>query len=136
MKAEAAFSPKKWDEKTYDQASPRTKMTRSSVLFEYSGQVQGEGAVEYLMFYSSFDEKDPHRATAEYIGLIRFKGTLNGKAGTVVLEDRGAFDAATARSSLRILPGSGTEQLAGISGAGTSVATPKSCHIELEYQLP
>jgi hypothetical protein len=136
MRATATFSPKKWDEKMYEQVSPHTKITRASVEYQYSGEVQGEGLVEYLMFYSSYDEHDPHKATAEYIGLIRFKGTVNGKTGSFVLEEGGAFAKVTAKSSLRMLPGSGTEQFAGISGSGTSVATPKSCHIELEYQLP
>jgi hypothetical protein len=136
MKLTATFSPKKWDEKTYDQVSPHMKITRTSAEYQYSGAMQGEGSVEYLMFYSSYDEKDPHNATAEYVGLIKVIGSIDGKSGAFVIEDRGAFKAVTAKSTLRIIPGSGTEQLAGISGSGTSVATPKSCHIELEYQLP
>lgn len=136
MKATATFTPRRWDEKTHDQVSPSTKMTRASVEYQYSGEMHGEGAVEYSMFYSSYDEHDPHKAAAEYIGLIKFTGTLNGKAGAFVVEERGAFEAATAKSSLRILPGSGTGQLVGISGTGTSVATPKSCRIEFEYRLP
>ena len=136
MRAPATFSPKKWVETTYEQVTPRTKITRASVEYQYTGQVQGEGSVEYLMFYSSYDEHNPHKATAEYLGLIMFRGTVDGKSGAFVLEDRGAFEAVTARSSLRILPGSGTDQLAGIRGSGISVATPKSCHIELEYHLP
>ena len=136
MEAAGTFMPKKWDEKLYEQVSQRTKLTRTSAEFQYAGQLQGEGSVEYLMFYSSYDEHDPHKATAGYVGFIRFKGNVNGKAGSFVLEDRGAFEAVTAKSSLRILPGSGTDQLTGISGSGTSIATPKTCSIELEYQLP
>jgi len=115
MKISATFMPKKWDETTYAQDAPRTKLTRTLAEFAYSGQLQGEGAVEYLMFYSSYDDQDPHKATAEYVGLIRFAGSLHGKSGTFILEDRGAFAATTAKSSLRILPGSGTGELAGIS---------------------
>ncbi|HUI64148.1 MAG TPA: DUF3224 domain-containing protein [Bacteroidota bacterium] len=136
MKISATFMPKKWDEKTYEQVSPNTKLTRTVAEFQYTGQLQGEGLLDCLMFYSSFDEKDPHNATAEYVGLIRFKGNVNGRAGSFVLEDRGAFQAVTAKSSLRILPGSGTDQLEGISGIGTSVATPKTCNIELELRIP
>jgi len=136
MKASATFMPKKWDEKTYEQVSPQMKLTQTLAEFQYTGQLQGEGSVEYLMFYSAFDEHDPHNATAEYVGLIRFRGSVNGKAGSFVLEDRGAFQAVTAKSSLRILPGSGTDQLEGISGTGASVATPKTCTIELEYRIP
>ena len=136
MKIAATFMPKKWDEKTYGQTSPRTKLTRTTAEFQYSGQIQGEGGVEYLMFYSSFDEQDPHKATAEYVGLVNFKGTIDGKSGSCVFEERGAFESAEAKSSLRILPGSGTGQLSGISGTGSSVATPKTCHMEFDYRLP
>jgi hypothetical protein len=38
-------------------------------------------------------------------------------------------------STLTIVPGSGTGELKGIAGAGTSVATPKSCNCELDHEL-
>ncbi|HTR98208.1 MAG TPA: DUF3224 domain-containing protein [Bacteroidota bacterium] len=132
----ATFMPKKWDEKTYAQLSPHTKLTRTQAEFGYSGGLQGNGAVEYLMFYSSYDEKDPHKATAEYAGLIRFEGSVEGKSGSCVIEERGAFADAAAKSTLRILPGSGTGELAGIAGGGTSLATPKSCRVDLDIRLP
>ncbi|HUI11141.1 MAG TPA: DUF3224 domain-containing protein, partial [Bacteroidota bacterium] len=136
VRVTATFMPKSWDEKTYAQDSPGTKITRSSVVYQYTGEMEGEGSAECLMFYSSYDEQDPHRAAAEYIGLIRFTGTLNGKGGDFVLEEKGAYGGGTARSSLRILPGSGTKALAGISGTGTTLATAKTCQVELEYVLP
>lgn len=135
MKATATYSPTKWDEKPYEQISSTMKLTRASVEFSFNGQMEGHGLVEYLMFYRFFDERDPHNASANYVGLIRFKGKLNGKEGSFTMEDRGAFEKAQAQSTLMIIPGSGTEELKGIVGTGTYVATSKSCRCELNYEL-
>lgn len=134
MKATATYSPTKWDEKPYEQ-SPTTKLTKASVEFAFTGQMEGQGLVEYLMFYKAFDESDPHKTTATYVGLIRFKGRLNGKTGSFVLEDRGMFEGGAANSILTIIPGSGTDDLRGITGSGTYTATQKSSRCDLTYEL-
>lgn len=134
MKATATYSPTKWDERPYEQSST-TKLTKASVEFAFHGQMEGHGLVEYLMFYSSYDDHDPHKAAARYVGLIRFKGELNGKTGSFVLEDRGTFEAGAANSILTIIPGSGTDELRGITGAGTYTATQKSSRCDLTYEL-
>ena len=50
-----------------------------------SGDLTGKASVEYLMFYKHFDEKDQHKASAVYTGLIRFTGSVNGKTGSFVM---------------------------------------------------
>ena len=111
------------------------KITKATITFAFKGQIEGTASVEYLMFYKDYDEKDPHKSTANYVGLIRLQGKLNAKVGSFVMEDKGTFEAGTARSSLTIVPGSGTGELKGITGKGTSVATPKDCNCELDYEL-
>ena len=135
MKATATYAPTKWDEKPYEQISSDMKMTRASVEFAFKGQMEGQGLVEYLMFYNHVDESDPHKSEATYVGLIRFKGKLNDKAGSFVMEDRGAFKGRAAHSVLTIIPGSGTDALKGIHGSGKYVATPKECQCDLTYEL-
>lgn len=134
MKATATYSPTKWDEKPYEQSST-TKLTKASVEFAFKGQIEGQGLVEYIMFYKSFDETDPHKATASYVGLIRFKGRLDGKNGSFVLEDRGVFEGGEANSILTIIAGSGTDELRGITGTGTYTATEKGSRCELTYEV-
>lgn len=135
MKAKATYSPTKWDEKPYEQISPSMKLTRASVEFAFHGQMEGHGLVEYLMFYKYFDKTDPHKSNATYVGLMRFKGELNGKAGSFTMEDRGTFEAGVANSTLTIILGSGTDKLKGITGTGKYTATQKGCECELDYQL-
>ncbi len=59
-------------------------------------------------------------------------GTLSGKSGSFVIEDNGTFEAGMAKSSFRIAKGSGTSQLAGISGRGSYQADKNGCVIEVE----
>ncbi len=135
MKASATFSPTKWDEQPYsDMASPM-RMTRASVQFTFKGQFEGIGHTEYVMFYKKYDEEDPHAATANYVGLTRYEGKLNGKTGGFVTEDRGTFEEGAANTVSTILQGSGTQELKGISGNARVTATQKTAEFLLEYNL-
>ncbi len=135
MKATATFSPTKWDEKTYEQISPTSKMTKASVEFAVKGELEGIAVVEYLMHYSNYDDHDPHKASARYISFTRFKGTVHGKAGSFATEDHGQFAGGTATTDSVIIPGSGTDALAGIAGSVKSSATQHGSTYELEYTL-
>ena len=135
MQLTASYTPTKWDEKTYQLISEKQKMTKASVEMVFTGVMEGKASVEWLMYYSDFDDKDMHKAVAQYTGLIRFEGNVEGKSGSFVMEDKGSYEAGEARSVSAIIPGSGTGELKTISGAAKSFATPKSCSIELDYSL-
>ncbi len=135
MKAKGTYTVKKWEESTYQQMTPEKKMTKASVEYGFSGEIEGKGLVEYLMFYAHFDPKDQHKSSASYVGLIYFDGTLLGKSGSFVLEDNGTFEGGAARATLQIAKGSGTGQLDGIYGNGKYLANREGYHIELEYNF-
>jgi hypothetical protein len=135
MKVKGTYTVKKWEESAYRQITPEKRMTKASVEYNFNGEIEGKGLVEYLMFYSHFDPKDQHKASASYVGLIYFDGTLSGKSGSFVLEDNGTFEGGAAKSTLRIAKGSGTGQLEGIQGNGIYLADQEGYHIELEYNF-
>lgn len=135
MKARGTYTVKKWEETSYQQISHEMKMTKASVEYAFSGEIEGKASVEYLMFYSRFDPKDQHKSAASYVGLIYFDGTLSGKSGTFVLEDNGTFEGGAANSALRIAKGSGTGQLEGIYGTGMYLANREGYRVELEYNF-
>jgi hypothetical protein len=135
MKAKATYSVKKWEEKTYDQISPEIKMTKASVEYEFSGELEGTASVEYLMFYSHADPTDQHKSSASYVGLIRFEGTLNGRSGSFAMKDDGTFESGTAASALTIVEGSGTGSLEGIKGTGMYRANCEGFVFEMEYEM-
>ena len=135
MHVKSTYKVKKWEEKPYEEISSSMRMTKASVEFEMNGDLTGKALVEYLMFYKHFDEKDQHKANAVYTGLIRFTGSVNGKAGSFAMQDNGSFEGGTAKSTLQVISGSGTEELKGISGSGKYIANQDGFNIELDYQF-
>ena len=49
--ANARFAIKSWDEKPYSEGKDVPKLTRASVVKTFTGDIEGEGRVEYLMMY-------------------------------------------------------------------------------------
>lgn len=135
MRLYGTYSPTKWDEVTIEVIDDRMKLTKATVEFDFHGDIEGVAKVEYLMFYSSFDDEDMHKSQAQYVGQIRVVGTLKGKLGSFVLNDAGTFVGGVANSELSIIAGSGTGELTGISGVGEYAADQKSCTWEMEVSL-
>src|SRR5215472_3416796 len=109
--ANAHFTIKSWDEKPYSEGDGLPKMTKASVTKAYTGEIDGEGRVEYVMMYRG-------DGTATFVGLERITGRIGGKKGSFVLERTGAFEGGQAREHYTVIPGSGTGELAGLKGEG------------------
>jgi hypothetical protein len=127
--------PRKWDEKPYDVFENRMKSTKASVEFASAGDFEGTAHAEYLMFYKSFDPKDPHKAVAQYVGLFKLDGKLKGKAGTFVMTVSGGYESGLAQSKLSIIPGSGTGELSKISGSGSDRSDPSGGKWDLDVTV-
>lgn len=109
--ATATFKVKSWDEKPYDEMDGGPKLTRASITKSFTGDIEGEGALEYLMMYRD-------DGTASFIGLERITGRVGDRAGSFVLQHTGTSDGSTAAASWTVVPGSGTGDLRGLRGAG------------------
>jgi len=127
--ANARFAINSWDEKPYSEGKDLPKMTRAAVTKAFAGDLSGEGRVEYLMMYRS-------DASATFVGLERFVGTLGGKTGSFVLQRTGVFEHGIAKESYSVVPGSGTGELKGLRGEGTSaVGHGNEFPFTLSYEL-
>ncbi len=111
--ANARFAIKGWDEKPYSEGQDLPKMTKAAVTKTFTGDVAGEGHVEYLMMYRA-------DGSATFVGLERIVGHVGGKAGSFVLQRTGMFESGTAKESYSVVPGSATGELRGLRGDGTS----------------
>jgi hypothetical protein len=56
------------------------------------------------------------KGSAGYVAVERVSGTLNGRAGTFVLQHSGTMTRGAPQLSITVVPDSGTEQLAGLAG--------------------
>jgi hypothetical protein len=111
--AKARFAIKNWDEKPYSEGKDLPRLTRATVTKAFTGDIEGEGQVEYLMMYRG-------DGSAAFVGLERVAARIDGKSGTFVLERRGTFEAGQATESYSVVPGSGTGELHALRGDGMS----------------
>lgn len=111
------------------------KLTKASVEYKFSGDIEGTAFVEYLMFYTAFDPEDMHKSEAQYVGQMRIVGKLKGKSGSFALTDTGIFESGVAKSHIAIIAGSGTEELSNITGNGSYQGDQTGCSWELDVTL-
>ena len=111
--ANARFAIKSWDEKPFSEGPDLPKLTRASVTKTFSGDIEGQGQVEYLMMYRG-------DGSATVLGLERIIGRIGGKAGSFVLQRTGVYENGEAKETYSVVPGSGTGELRGLRGVGTS----------------
>jgi hypothetical protein len=128
-KATGTFSVTGGSEQTIHEAPGEVRLTRVSGTQRFSGSIVGDGSVDWVFCYR------PDRS-ARFLGLQRLEGSMEGRTGSLVMESTGNHDGKQSNGRWRVIPGSGTGQLAGISGEGTFDAPggPEVTY-ELDYQL-
>jgi hypothetical protein len=126
--ARSTFKMEGWDENPYAKIESGGKLTQASVKAAFSGNIEGEGAVEWLMCYRP-DE------TAQFVGLQRIIGRIGDRSGSFVLiNTAGTFDGKAAKGKLSVVPGSGAGDLSGLRGHGAFTApVGGQPSIELHY---
>lgn len=127
--ANARFAIKSWNEKPYGEGQELPKLTRAAVTKTFTGDIVGEGLVEYLMMYRS-------DGSATFVGLERIVGHVAGKAGSFVLHRTGVFENGVAKESYFVISGSGKGELQSLRGEGTSAVGHGTEHpLTLNYEL-
>ena len=127
--ANARFSIKSWDEKPYNEREDLPKMTRASVTKTFTGDIEGEGHVEYLMMYRA-------DGSATFVGLERVVGRVGDKSGSFVIQRVGVFEGGQAKESYSVIPGSATGDLHGLRGEGrTALGHATEYSFTLDYDL-
>lgn len=127
--AKARFAIKTWDEKPFSEGHDLPKLTRASVTRTFTGDIEGEGQVEYVMMYRA-------DGSATVLGMERIVGRIGDRTGSFVLQRLGAFEDGVAKESYSVVPGSATGELVGLSGDGQSAVGHGMEHpFELHYEL-
>ena len=88
------------------------QMTHTRFEKTFSGDITGTSIVEALM--AGLADNGP----AVYVGIERFDCSVEGRKGTFVLMHAATQHRSGGSASWTIVPGSGTGELAGISGKG------------------
>lgn len=74
-------------------------------------------------------------SSAGYVALERVIGTLQGRTGTFALQHSGTMTNGVPRLTITVVPGSGTGELAGLSGNMTVIIADGRHSFDFEYSL-
>ncbi len=126
-RASAVITVRKYEPSAYDEPADGPVLTRIHVEESFSGDIQGEGVVEFL-------QAGRADGSASFAGLERVTGELAGREGTFVLQDAGTVDGSIVSGDWFVVPGSGTGQLAGLRGYGGFRANlGEGAQVHLDY---
>lgn len=97
---------------------------------QYHGGLEGSSKGQMLATGSA-------KSSGVYVAIETFTGTLQGKSGSFSLYHTGIMAKGAPSLNINVVPGSGTGQLAGISGKMTITVAADGKHTyEFEYTLP
>lgn len=130
MNAKATFTNTAWEETPYAEIDAGRKLTRVRATFAYSGDIEGEGVVEYLMAYAP-------DGTGNFVGLEHITGRIGDRAGSFVAQHTGIFDPRAVHTRWEFVPGLGTGALEGLTGGGSLKLEGHGPYpFDFKYQLP
>ena len=129
MHTKATFKITSWDEEPFDEPEHGPKLTRAHVKKSFHGELSGTGNLVYVMAHLDTGH-------ASFTGFEKVVGSLGGRTGSFVLRHTGSYDGERATAEYEVVPGSGTGDLAGVSGTGGFSAGHAEEHdMTLEYEV-
>ena len=113
-----------------DDATAATSIGRYSLDKGYRGDLEAASAGEML------GAGNPATGTAGYVAIEQVSGNLHGKSGSFALQHFGTMDQGKFDLNVRVVPGSGTGELEGITGTMTIIIEAGKHSYTFEYLLP
>ncbi|ASU82285.1 DUF3224 domain-containing protein [Nocardiopsis gilva YIM 90087] len=107
------FTFANWEENTVGRAADGPKLALASVVNTFSGGIEAaETTCGYTITYATEN-------TGAFTGFELLQGTVDGRKGTFILEERGSFDAdGSVHCTFDVVHGSATDELTGLTGRG------------------
>jgi hypothetical protein len=128
-RASGTFEVKLLPQPPEDKAEGST-LARMSIDKQFHGDL--EGTSKGQMLTAGTDVK----GSAGYVAIERITGTLQGRAGSFVLQHSGTLTRGAPQQSITVVPDSGTGQLIGLTGKMTiNIADGKHSY-DFDYTLP
>ena len=114
----------------YD-TSAGTPLGRMSIDKQFHGALDAVSVGEMLMASST-----SVKGSAGYVAIERVTGTLDGQAGSFVLQHSGTMNRGAPTLVVSVVPDSGTDGLAGLAGTMAIEITEGKHFYEFTYTLP
>jgi LDH2 family malate/lactate/ureidoglycolate dehydrogenase len=132
LKAKGEFTvkttPRPWSEDAQGAVSDHA-LGRFLLDKQYHGDLDATAEGQMLTAGS------PQKGSAAYVAVERVSGTLSGRKGTFMLTHNGTMHNGDLKLLIEVVPDSGTDELAGISGNFAIIITDSKHNYELTYTL-
>lgn len=110
--------------------TPGTSLGRLLLSKKYHGDLQATAQGQMLSAVT------PTAGSAGYVAIEHVTGTLHGRTGSFVLQHSGLMNRGDKQLSIRVVPDSGTDQLAGLQGR-LDIRMAEGKHFyDMVYTLP
>ncbi|MFJ1569129.1 DUF3224 domain-containing protein [Streptomyces erythrochromogenes] len=101
-----------WEETPVGAMDATPRLAHAHVANTFTGGVEAAGtSCDYTIAYTGENN-------GSYSGMELLSGSVDGRRGSFVLEERGTFDAGGTVCRFEVVPGSGTGDLVGLTGSG------------------
>jgi uncharacterized protein DUF3224 len=110
---------------------PQGVISRMSIDKTFHGDLESVSKGEMLAAGSG-----AKGSSGGYVALEQVTGTLKGRKGTFVLQHSATMTNGVPDLSVAVVPGSGTEQLVGLSGKMNIIISEGKHSYDFEYSLP
>jgi hypothetical protein len=97
---------------------------------------QFHGDLEAVSQGEMLSAGDPKTGTAGYVAIEHVTGTLQGRTGSFAMQHFGTMEGGKFDLNVIVVPGSGTGDLAGISGTMKIIIANGKHSYEFDYTLP
>jgi hypothetical protein len=131
----STITAKTWDEIRDGEVDAQHAIGRARFTTEWAGDITGSSTCWLLICYVDGAADKPETLVGPYAGYELVEATIAGRRGTFVLAATGRHSSSVARTEVEIVAGSGTGELAGITGSGSYAADPMEYIVTLDYKL-
>jgi hypothetical protein len=105
-------------------------------MSRYSIDKQIHGDLEATTKGEMISGGDPKQGAAGYVAMEMVTGTLSGKHGSFALQHSATMDQSGPKMTVIVVPGSGTDELKGLSGTFTIHIDKGQHSYDFDYTLP
>lgn len=113
----------------FEGASADSGLGRMSIDKHFHGDLEGHSIGQMLSAMS------PVKGSAGYVAIERVTGVLGGRSGSFVLQHTGIMDRGVPSLTVTVVPDSGTDALAGLTGRLEIKIEGGKHFYEFEYSL-
>lgn len=125
------FTMRSWDEKIVDGPEDGPRFAHAHVTFAYTGIIEGTSVCDFLLYYAGEGYTGSGQTAP---GFERIDGTVDGRKGSFVIRHEVGYESHGVAGTFTVVPGSGTGELAGLSGGGTISGTSETMDYTFDYE--